>query len=56
MHRLPFIVWWLQSALPGLERKKDTAKDGGTTENMEVNTPALDKEERQDRGGGSSET
>ena len=34
---------------------KDVTKDGGTTDNMEVNTPASDKEERPDRDGGPSD-
>ena len=36
--------------------KNDVAKNGGTTENMEVDTPASDKKERQNRDGGPSET
>ena len=37
-------------------KDKDAAKDGGTPENMVVDTPASDKEERQDRDGGPSKT
>ena len=36
-------------------KDRNAAKDGGTTENMEVNTPAPDKEERQGRDGGPSD-
>ena len=36
-------------------KDKEEVKDGGTTDNMDVDTPASDKEERQDRDGGPSD-
>ena len=36
-------------------KDKDEAKYEGTIDNMEVDTPASDKEERQDRDGGPSD-
>ena len=36
-------------------KDKEEVKDGGNTDNMEVDTPASDKEESQDRDGGPSD-